>query len=54
MNNNNKKSIVPLKSYFNLDTNKSFIYKENRGKSGIYRINNIITGKSYVGSLAQW
>lgn len=49
-NNNNKKSIVPVISYFNLDTNKGIIYKENRGKSGIYRINNIITGKSYVGS----
>jgi group I intron endonuclease len=49
-NNNNRKSIVPVISYFNLDTNKSIIYKENRGKSGIYHIYNIITGKSYIGS----
>jgi len=49
-NNNNRKNIVPVVSYFNLDTNKSIIYKENKGKSGIYRLNNIITNKSYVGS----
>lgn len=49
-NKNNKKSIVPVIFYFNLYTNKSIIYKENRGKSGVYRINKIITGKSYIGS----
>ena len=49
-NNNNRKNIVPQVSYFNLDTNKSIIYKENRGKSGIYRINNINRDKSYIGS----
>jgi group I intron endonuclease len=49
-NNNNRKNIVPVVSYFYLDTNKSIIYKENKGKPGIYRLNNIITGKSYIGS----
>lgn len=48
-NNNNRKSI-PVISYSNIDENKSIIYKENKGKSGIYRWNNIITGKSYIGS----
>jgi hypothetical protein len=36
-NNNNRKSIVPIVSYFNLDANKNIIYEENKGKSGIYR-----------------
>lgn len=47
MKNNNK--IIPIVTY-NMDINKSIIYKENKGKSGIYRLNNIITGKSYIGS----
>jgi group I intron endonuclease len=51
-NNNNIKIIVPILSYFNIDANKSIIYKENRGKSGIYRLNNLITDKCYVGSSA--
>lgn len=46
----NKNNIIPLVTYNNMDINKSIIYKENRGKSGIYRLNNIITGKSYIGS----
>ena len=49
-NNDNRQTIVPVVSYFNLDTNKSLIYKENKGKSVIYRLNNIINSKSYVGS----
>lgn len=49
-NNNNRTDIVPLLSYFNLGISKSIIYKENRRKPGIYRLNNIITGKSYIGS----
>jgi NUMOD1 domain/GIY-YIG catalytic domain len=49
-NNNNRKSVVPIVSYLNIDANKSIIYKENRGKSGIYRLNNLITNKCYVGS----
>lgn len=48
MDNNMK--LVPLITYINVDRNKFRIYKENRGKSGIYRLNNLITGKSYVGS----
>lgn len=49
-NNNCRKDIVPLLSYSNLGISKSIIYKENRRKSGIYRLYNIITGKSYIGS----
>lgn len=47
---NKNKSIVPVVSYLNIDVNKSLIYKENKGKSGIYRLNNLITDKCYVGS----
>lgn len=46
MNNNN--TIIPLISYTNAEKYKSTILFEN--KSGIYRWNNLITGKSYVGS----
>lgn len=44
------KIIIPIKSYINPFVHKKQIYKENRNKSGIYRWNNLITGKSYVGS----
>jgi len=43
-------NIIPVVSYFNADIDKSIIYKENKNKSGIYRWNNLITGKSYIGS----
>jgi group I intron endonuclease len=49
-NNNNNLKIIPLITYNNADINKSLIYEANRSKSGIYRLNNLITGKSYVGS----
>jgi len=47
MNNNVK--IVPFVSYI-ASKDKSLIYKDNVNKSGIYRWNNTITNKSYVGS----
>jgi hypothetical protein len=45
-NNNIIKNIVPVVSYFNIDANKSIIYKENKGKNlilnyNIYIYNNI-------------
>lgn len=46
--NNNK--ITPLITYDNSDIDKCRIYKDNKNKSGIYRWNNLITGKCYVGS----
>ena len=49
MNNNNQKVIVVV-SYPNAEECKSILYKENKGKSGLYRWNNLITGKSYIGS----
>ena len=49
MENNDNESIAPVVYYFNIDVNKKII-KENKGKSGIYRWNNLVTGKSYVGS----
>lgn len=42
--------VIPIITYMNLSKNKSIILKENRRKSGIYRWNNLITGKSYIGS----
>jgi hypothetical protein len=42
--------ILPYKTYTNLDINKKIIYKENRNKTAIYRLNNLVTGESYVGS----
>lgn len=44
-----KNNIIPIKTY-NASKDKSIIYTENQSKSGIYRWNNLITGKSYVGS----
>lgn len=44
------RKIIPKVTYNNLILDKSRIYEENYKKSGIYRWNNKITGKSYVGS----
>lgn len=41
--------IIPIKTY-NASIDRCIIYTENKKKSGIYRWNNLITGKSYVGS----
>jgi group I intron endonuclease len=48
MNKNIK--IIPLVSYTNASEYKNTILSENKNKSGIYRWNNLITGKSYIGS----
>jgi hypothetical protein len=42
--------LISIVTYSNMDINKDILFIENRGKSGIYRLNNIITGKSYIGS----
>jgi len=42
--------IIPVKIYGNADIQKSDIVSENKGKSGIYRWVNNLTGDSYVGS----
>jgi len=49
-NNKNNDNIIPVASYSNTDKDKSIVYKENKNKSGIYRWNNLITDKSYIGS----
>lgn len=36
--------------YDNADTDKIDILKDNKGKSGIYRLTNKNNGKSYIGS----
>ena len=48
-----KNNIVPIKTYSNAKRDKFILYKDNNKKSGIYRWNNLITNKSYVGS-AKW
>lgn len=52
LNNNMKENniIIPIVSYSNAGKYKHIIYKDNKNKSGIYRWNNLVTGKSYVGS----
>lgn len=40
----------PVLTYLNADTDKLSIFKDNRGKSGVYRWTNLINGKSYIGS----
>jgi GIY-YIG catalytic domain len=42
--------IVPIVSYSNAEKDKHTIYKENKGKCGVYRWTNLINGKSYIGS----
>ena len=47
----NKNNITtPVKCYLNAKKEKINILKENSDKSGIYEWNNLITGKSYIGS----
>jgi len=36
--------------YENADTQKEKIYKDNRGKTGVYRWTNLLNGNTYVGS----
>jgi hypothetical protein len=48
MKNNN--NIIPTVTYNNMGINKSFILSENKGKSGVYQINNLNTNKNYIGS----
>jgi group I intron endonuclease len=43
-------NIIPIMTYNNMDINKSIIILNNKRKCGISRLNNIITGKSYIGS----
>lgn len=50
MKNTIKNNIVPIKTYSNAERDKFILYKDNNKKSGIYRWNNLITNKSYVGS----
>jgi group I intron endonuclease len=42
-------NVIPIVTY-NASRDKSNIYTENKNKSGIYRWNNLTTGKCYVGS----
>lgn len=50
INNNFKTKLIPIVTYTNAEKYKYLILKENKNKSGVYRLNNIIIGKSYIGS----
>jgi hypothetical protein len=43
-------SVVPVRVYANVDTQKLEILKENKNKSGVYCFTNLTNGKKYVGS----
>jgi len=43
-------TVVPVVVYSNPDLDKEKVIKENKGKSGVYRWTNLISGKTYVGS----
>ena len=46
----NNINIEPAVKYANFFKDKNNIYTENKNKSGIYRLNNLVTGKYYIGS----
>ena len=50
LNNINLISIIPIRSYSNIDIEKKQIRIDNKGKTGIYRLTHVISKKSYVGS----
>jgi hypothetical protein len=43
-------AVVPVKIYENAYVDKPQIFKENKGKSGIYRWTNLVNGSFYIGS----
>lgn len=46
----NNETVVPVRVYNNMDLYKSVILRENKGKSGVYRLTNLVNGKVYIGS----
>ena len=44
------KGLIPVVKVYDLNTEKSLLVKEQKGKSGIYLITNKSNGKQYVGS----
>jgi group I intron endonuclease len=49
-NTNNNGNFLPIKIYYNVETNKSLILSDNKGRAAIYMWTNILSGKRYVGS----
>jgi group I intron endonuclease len=43
-------SVIPLIVYNNVETEKISIFKDNKGKTGIYRWINLVNYKTYIGS----
>jgi len=48
--NNLHNSVIPLVIYNNIETEKTSILKDNKGKTGIYRLTNLVNSKVYIGS----
>jgi group I intron endonuclease len=46
----NKINIIPIVTYNNANLDMLIVYRENIGKSGIYRWVNNLNGKSHIGS----
>lgn len=47
---NGSPDYLPVKLYENVDKDKLLIVRDNKAKAGVYRILNLVNGKSYVGS----
>lgn len=45
------KRFLSKKTYFNL-TETKVIFRDNKGKSGVYRFVNLVNGRTYIGSSA--
>jgi hypothetical protein len=46
----NSKHCSPVAEYLNAYIKKKQIFRETKGKSGVYRWTNLKSGKSYIGS----
>ena len=47
---NKHNSILPLIVYNNIKTEKALVMKENKGKTGVYCLTNLVNWKTYIGS----
>lgn len=52
IHNSSPSTVIPVVSYANADILKEEIIKDNKGKVGLYRWVNLISGKTYIGSSA--
>jgi hypothetical protein len=48
--NDKHNSVIPSVVYNNVKTEKVSILKDNKGKTGVYRLTNLVNSKTYIGS----